>query len=94
MDKSEHKEECQTLGWGDSGGPLVCRRTEFWDSKWYLLGAVSYGKDCKYSKETPGVYASIFNMRSWIVDTHTYYQYQSLDDEKDIEFKYAFNSTD
>ena len=50
------------------------------------VGAVSYGADCKWSKETPGVYASIFNMRSWIVDTHTYYQYQSLDDEKDIEF--------
>ena len=70
---SQDSEECQTQGQADSGGPLVCR-TELRQRRWHLVGAVSWGADCSHHKETPGVYAGIVNLRSWIVDTITFYQ--------------------
>ena len=42
---------------GDSGGPLA------YDG--YLIGVVSWGKDCGL-KDFPGVYANVILVRSWI----------------------------
>ena len=56
-----------TLGFGDSGGPLVCRHPD--NQRWYHIGAVSWGEFCLNERYTPGAYASVINMRQWLVDT-------------------------
>jgi len=64
---AEDAERCMTLGFGDSGGPLVCRHPD--NQRWYHIGAVSWGEFCLNERYTPGAYASIINMRQWLVDT-------------------------
>ncbi|XP_043935036.1 chymotrypsinogen A-like [Protopterus annectens] len=49
---------------GDSGGPLVCQQ----GSAWYLVGIVSWGSS-SCSRTTPGVYARVTALRSWIDQT-------------------------
>jgi trypsin len=46
---------------GDSGGPLVDARTRD------LIGVVSWGDDICAGPETPGVYARVDSLRSWII---------------------------
>ncbi|XP_032892134.1 chymotrypsinogen B-like [Amblyraja radiata] len=49
---------------GDSGGPLVCQK----DNVWNLVGIVSWGsRSC--STKSPGVYARVTELRSWIDET-------------------------
>ena len=48
---------------GDSGGPLVCEMA----GKWYLHGAVSFGKrNCPTTHYT--VFTRITSYKSWILD--------------------------
>ena len=67
LNGAEDPERCMTLGYGDSGGPLVCRHPD--NRRWYHIGAVSWGEFCYEDRYTPGVYASVINMRQWVVDT-------------------------
>ncbi|KAH6695456.1 trypsin [Plectosphaerella plurivora] len=48
---------------GDSGGPLVDASTG------NLIGVVSWGDDICAGPETPGVYARVDTLRSWILQT-------------------------
>lgn len=52
---------------GDSGGPLVCPSGPGGD-KWYLAGAVSWGRGCARPGRY-GVYADIMNLKSWVEET-------------------------
>ena len=53
---------------GDSGGPLVCEM----GGKWYLHGAVSFGKrDCPTTHYT--VFARITSYLSWILEKIGWY---------------------
>ncbi|GAA6080705.1 chymotrypsin A-like [Tachysurus ichikawai] len=49
---------------GDSGGPLVCQKSGVWT----LVGIVSWGSGT-CSTSTPGVYARVSQLRSWIDQT-------------------------
>ena len=50
---------------GDSGGPLVCQKD---DGAWTLVGVVNWGHyDCKVC--SPGVYARVSELRTWIDET-------------------------
>ncbi len=46
---------------GDSGGPLMCKL----DGRWVLHGATSFGGECG-APNSPGVYAKVAAMRTWI----------------------------
>jgi trypsin len=43
---------------GDSGGPLVCNGK--------LVGLASFGVQCSYSLNFPGVHTNVYYYRSWI----------------------------
>ncbi|KAE8607869.1 hypothetical protein XENTR_v10011313 [Xenopus tropicalis] len=49
---------------GDSGGPLVCQR----NGAWVLAGIVSWGSST-CSPSSPGVYARVSTLRSWMDQT-------------------------
>ncbi|PIO35917.1 hypothetical protein AB205_0201140 [Aquarana catesbeiana] len=49
---------------GDSGGPLVCQR----NGAWTLAGVVSFGSS-SCSPSSPGVYARVTTLRSWVDQT-------------------------
>ncbi|XP_028664715.1 chymotrypsin A-like [Erpetoichthys calabaricus] len=49
---------------GDSGGPLVCQK----NNAWTLVGIVSWGSGT-CSPNTPGVYARVTELRSWVDET-------------------------
>ncbi|XP_072262861.1 chymotrypsinogen A-like isoform X3 [Pyxicephalus adspersus] len=49
---------------GDSGGPLVCQR----NGAWTLAGIVSWGSST-CSTASPGVYARVTALRSWVDQT-------------------------
>ncbi|XP_069823943.1 chymotrypsinogen 2-like [Dendropsophus ebraccatus] len=49
---------------GDSGGPLVCQR----NGAWTLAGIVSFGSPT-CSPSSPGVYARVTSLRSWLDQT-------------------------
>jgi len=49
---------------GDSGGPLVCES----GGTWTVYGATSWGSGCA-EKQHPGVWASAYNVLSWIERT-------------------------
>ncbi|OCT84218.1 hypothetical protein XELAEV_18022360mg [Xenopus laevis] len=49
---------------GDSGGPLVCQR----NGAWVLAGIVSWGSST-CSPSSPGVYALVSTLRSWMDQT-------------------------
>ncbi|XP_073468325.1 chymotrypsinogen A-like [Aquarana catesbeiana] len=49
---------------GDSGGPLVCQR----NGAWTLAGVVSFGSS-SCSPSSPGVYARVTALRSWVDQT-------------------------
>ncbi|XP_026793206.2 chymotrypsinogen 2-like [Pangasianodon hypophthalmus] len=51
---------------GDSGGPLVCKTS----GAWTLVGIVSWGSS-RCSTSTPGVYALVTELHSWINQTIT-----------------------
>ena len=55
---------------GDSGGPLVCNR----GSRWYLMGAVSWGVGCARSNAY-GVYTDISKLKPWVVKTMNNWEY-------------------
>lgn len=44
----------------DSGGPLQC------DNK--LVGLASFGVQCGFALELPGVFADVYFYRQWIID--------------------------
>ncbi|KAI1296729.1 Serine protease 29 [Halotydeus destructor] len=48
---------------GDSGGPMVWLNSD--DGKYYLFGAVSFGKGCN-ERGYPGVYTRISSFLAWI----------------------------
>ncbi|XP_005876335.1 PREDICTED: mannan-binding lectin serine protease 1 isoform X2 [Myotis brandtii] len=48
---------------GDSGGPMVTLDNE--TGQWYLVGTVSWGKDCG-KKDLYGVYSDIYSNKNWI----------------------------
>ncbi|PIO35919.1 hypothetical protein AB205_0201160, partial [Aquarana catesbeiana] len=49
---------------GDSGGPLVCQR----NGAWTLAGVVSAGSPT-CSPSSPGIYARVASLRSWVDQT-------------------------
>ncbi|XP_063344905.1 granzyme A-like [Pelmatolapia mariae] len=52
---------------GDSGGPLLCNGV--------LVGATSFGRDCKSKENVPGVYAFVSNKQlNWIKETMKSYE--------------------
>lgn len=48
---------------GDSGGPMVTLDKE--TGQWYLVGTVSWGKDCG-KKDFYGVYSYVYSNKNWI----------------------------